>query len=69
MKKFAYRVDNKIKLIVSSPKMFRLSGQRSNTYITGINKKTTLTYRYKPMKKQIELIVFWGMQNPANKPT
>lgn len=50
------------------PGMFRLTGQRPNTYITSINKKTTLTYRYKPSKKQVELVVFWGMQNPATKP-
>jgi hypothetical protein len=48
--------------------MFRPTHQRANTYITVIRKRTTLTYRYKPSKNQIELIVFWGMQNPANKP-
>lgn len=68
VKRFVRLVDNKIKLIVSRPGMFRLTGQRGNTYITSVNKKTTLTYRFKPSKKQLELVVFWGMQNPATKP-
>lgn len=68
VKKFVQHVDNKIRLIASRPTMFRLTEQRPNTYITSIHKKTTLTYRYKPGEKQIELVVFWGKQNPANKP-
>ncbi len=68
VKKFVQRVDNKIVLIASRPTMFRLTGQRLHTYITSVHKKTTLTYRYDPLKKQLELVVFWGMQNPANKP-
>jgi plasmid stabilization system protein ParE len=46
-KDFVKRVDAKIKLIQSRPAMFRRSNQRTNTYITVIKPKTTLTYRYK----------------------
>ncbi len=67
-KKFVQIVDAKLTLIKSRPKMFRRTGKRPNTYITSIHKRTTLTYRYRPVKKRIELVVFWGMQNPANKP-
>lgn len=67
-KKFMQTVDAKLTLIKSTPKMFRRTGKRPNTYITSIHKRTTLTYRYKPIKKRIELVVFWRMQNPANKP-
>jgi plasmid stabilization system protein ParE len=67
-KKFVQTVDAKLTLIKSRPKMFRRTAHRTNTYITSIHKRTTLTYRYSPVKKKIELVVFWGMQNPANKP-
>jgi plasmid stabilization system protein ParE len=68
VKRFVQSVDAKIKLIQSRPRMFRPTHKRVNTYITIIRKRTTLTYRYKASKNQIELVVFWGMQNPANKP-
>ncbi|MEO8823420.1 MAG: type II toxin-antitoxin system RelE/ParE family toxin [Ginsengibacter sp.] len=67
-KDFVQRVDAKLKLIQSRPRMFRRSGQRPNTYITVIKRKTTLTYRYKKAGNKMELIVFWGMQNPSSKP-
>ena len=28
----------------------------------------TIIYRYKPYRKQIELVVFWGRQNPQKRP-
>ena len=68
VERFVRYVDNKIELISARPTMFRLTRQRPNTYITNIRRKTTLTYRYNPLRKQVELIVFWGMQNPGNKP-
>jgi plasmid stabilization system protein ParE len=66
--KFVNVVDRKLKMIKARPKMFRPTKTHSNTYIASLHKRTTLTYRYKPHKKQIELVVFWGMQNPHNKP-
>jgi len=68
VKDFLQRVDAKLKLIQSRPRMFRRSGRKSNTHITVIRRKTTLTYRYKKAENKIELIVFWGMQNPSSKP-
>ena len=67
-KKFVQNVDAKLALIRIRPKMFRPTNRRPNTYITSIHKRTTLTYRYNSTKKKIELVVFWGMQNPKNKP-
>lgn len=66
--KFVRTVEAKLALITTRPKMFRRSGKKPNTFTTTIHKRTTLTYRYRPVKKRIELVVFWGMQNPANKP-
>ncbi len=68
VERFVRHVDNKLKLISARPTMFRPTKQRPNTYLTSIRRKTTLTYRYIPLKKQVELIVFWGMQNPDNQP-
>lgn len=68
VKNFVKHVDNKIKLIETRPTMFRPTGQRPNTYITNVRNKTTLTYRFNPTMDQVELVVFWGMQDPDNKP-
>lgn len=68
VRRFVQHVDDKIKLIVSRPTMFRVTDKRSNTHITSIHKKTTLTYRYHPSNNQVELVVFWGMQDPAKRP-
>jgi len=68
VKKFAQKVDDRLKLIATRPRMFRFTSKRRNTYITSLQKKVTLTYRYKPYRKQVELVVFWGRQDPLKKP-
>jgi plasmid stabilization system protein ParE len=68
VQKFFALVDERLQLICTRPRMFRPTHKRKNTYTTAINKKLTLIYRYQPRKKQIELVVFWGMQDPERKP-
>ena len=68
VRRFVKSVDDKINLIASRPVMFRPTGIKENTFITSIRKKATLTYRYFPDQNRIELVVFWGMQNPDNNP-
>lgn len=68
VKSFVTIVDAKLTLIKERPKMFCPTHQKPFTYITRINRRTTLIYRYNPSKNKIELVVFWGMQNPANRP-
>jgi plasmid stabilization system protein ParE len=47
------------------PEMCRPSGKRKNVRIAILDKHTQLVYHYKPRKKQIEVLLFWGMkQNP-----
>jgi|SRR5690242_16331221 plasmid stabilization system protein ParE len=65
---FVEKVDAKLKLIQVHPTMFRRSTERKNTFITVIRPKTTLTYRFRKSVNKVELIVFWGMQNPKSKP-
>ena len=68
VKKFVQKVDERLKLIVTRPKMFRTTNKHINTYMTSLQMKFTIIYRYKPYRKQIELVVFWGRQNPQKRP-
>ena len=48
------------------PEMCRPSQKRKNVRIGILDKHTQIVYHYKPGKKQIEEVLFWGMkQNPA----
>jgi len=64
---FVTTVHNKIELISSNPFLFRKSTSQKNIFITVIHKRMTLTYRYKPLKKRIELLVFWGTRKNPSK--
>ena len=68
VERFVQRVDDKIRLVAVRPQMFSPTGKRKNTYLTNIRGKTTMTYRYNPDLKLLEIVVFWGMQNPDKKP-
>lgn len=66
---FVNTVQNKIELICSNPRLFRKSRVQKNVFITVIHRRLTLTYRYKPLKKRIELLVFWDTRkNPEKFP-
>jgi plasmid stabilization system protein ParE len=48
------------------PEMCRPSLKRKNVRIGIVDKHTKLVYHYKPRKKQLEILLFWGFkQNPA----
>jgi plasmid stabilization system protein ParE len=68
VKKFVEKVDERLKLIATRPQMFRPTNKHRNTYMTSLQRKVTIIYRYKPYRKQIELVVFWGRQNPKRRP-
>lgn len=57
---FVTTVHNKIELIASNPYLFRKSAIQKNTFITVVHKRTTLVYRYRTVKKRIDLLVFWN---------
>src|SRR6266496_35948 len=64
--RFVTTVHNKIELIISNPYLFHKSSSQKNIFITVIHKRATLTYRYRPIKKRIELLVFWSTRmNPS----
>lgn len=65
VKEFVNTVDNKIELISSNPYLFRKSIIQRNIFITVVHKRTTLVYRYRPVKKIVQLLVFWNTRmNP-----
>jgi plasmid stabilization system protein ParE len=64
---FVTRVHDKIELISSNPFLFKKSASKKNVFITVIYKRLTLTYRYRPLKKRIELLVFWGTRQRPSK--
>jgi plasmid stabilization system protein ParE len=64
---FVTKVHNKIELISSNPFLFKKSSSKKNVFITVIHKRLTLTYRYRPIKKRVELLVFWGTRKNPSK--
>jgi plasmid stabilization system protein ParE len=64
---FVTTVHDKIDLISSNPFLFRKSSSSKNVFITVIHKRLTLTYRYRPRKKRIELLVFWDTRQDPLK--
>lgn len=59
---FIHKVDNKIELISSNPYLFRKSKFQKNIFLTTIHKRTTLVYRYRPVKKTFSFLYF-GIQD------
>ncbi len=64
---FVTTVHDKIELISSNPFLFRKSSSQKNIFITVIHKRVTLTYRYRPIRKRIELLVFWSTRRNPSK--
>ena len=66
VEKFVNRTDEWLSTLKRYPEMCRPSTKRKNTRIGILDKHTQIVYHYKPRKKQIELLLFWGMkQNPG----
>lgn len=57
---FVTKVHNKIELISYNPYLFRKSKTQKNIFLTSIHKRTTLVYRYRPIKKTVQLLLFWN---------
>ena len=66
VEKFVNRTEEFLSTLKRYPEMCRPSIKRKNVRIGILDKHTQIVYHYKPRKKQIELLLFWGMkQNPA----
>lgn len=66
VEQFISRTDEMLSLLQRYPEMCRPSMKRKNVRIGILNKHTQLVYHYRPRKKQIEILLFWGMKkNPV----
>ena len=64
--KFIKRTEEVLSALRYYPEMCRSSAKRKNVRIALLNKHTQMVYYYKPGKKQLEVLLFWGMkQDPA----
>ena len=62
---FATRVSDKLQALQMQPRMGRLVSKKYKVYRTLVHKRISLVYRYKPVKKEIELVTFWNnLQDP-----
>ncbi len=65
VKNFIQRTNDLISAIQYYPELFKLSHKRNNIRIGLITRHTQLIYHYKPKKRQIVILYFWGTpQNP-----
>ena len=65
VEKFAERIQQKLLVIKSNPRLGRQGSKKPNVYKTVIHKKIILFYQYKPIKKEIVLLIFWNtLQSP-----
>lgn len=64
--KFVNRTVDMLSTLKRHPEMCRPSAKMKYVRIGILDKHTQLFYHYKPGKKQLELLLFWGMkQNPV----
>ncbi len=66
---FVDEVEKVINQIIADPYMFEASRKKKNVRKGFVTKHSTLYYRVKPIKKEIELITFWdNRQDDKRKP-
>ena len=64
--KFSERVRQKLLVIESNPRLGTKGSKKANVFKTVVHKKIILFYQYKPIKKEIVLLMFWNtLQNPG----
>lgn len=61
------RTEEIIAVLKSYPEIGRPSAKRKGVRIFLLNRHTQLIYFYKPLKKQIVILHFWGMKQNPNK--
>lgn len=64
---FVTRAEEILSTLKRYPEMCRPSAKRKNVRIGILDKHTQLVYHYKPRKKQIEFLLFWGMKQDPYK--
>ena len=64
---FVTRTEEMLSTLKRYPEMCRPSTKRKNVRIGILDKHTQLVYHYKPKKRQIEVLLFWGMKQDPSK--
>ena len=64
---FVLEVEEKLKLIADRPRLYKESSKKKNVHRTVITRQTSLVYRVKSLKKEIELILFWDNRKNTKK--
>ena len=67
IQKFVRKSNRILELITLDPGMFRISEKGKHKHIVVLTKQTTLYYRFKPNKKEIELLLFWDTRQNPNR--
>ncbi len=67
IEKFIKRTSEVLSTLKRYPEMCRPSLKKKNVRIAILNKHTQMVYHYKPGKKQIEVLLFWGMKQDPSK--
>lgn len=67
VEKWIERAEEMLSMLQRYPEMCRPSMKRKNVRIGILNKHTQLIYHYKPIKKQIVILLFWGMKKDPAK--
>ncbi|SDW23456.1 Plasmid stabilization system protein ParE [Hydrobacter penzbergensis] len=66
VERFIDRTEKMINSLKCYPEMCRPSVKRKHVRIGILDKHTQIVYHYKPGKKRLEILLFWGMkQDPA----
>ena len=64
---FINEVESLLEQIKSNPEMYQASRKKRNVRKALITEQTTLYYRIKPRKKELELITFWDNRQDPRK--
>jgi plasmid stabilization system protein ParE len=67
IEKFVNRTNEVLSTLKRYPEMCRPSLKRKNVRIALLNKHTQMVYHFKPRKRQIEVLLFWGMKQDYRK--
>jgi plasmid stabilization system protein ParE len=66
IQKFTEKIQQTLLVIKANPRLGR-SCKKANIFRIVINKRILLFYRYRPMKKEIQLLLFWNMWQDPKK--
>jgi plasmid stabilization system protein ParE len=67
VEKFVNKTAEMLATLKKYPQMCRPSLKKKNVRIGILDKHTQIVYHYKPVKRQIQILLFWGMAQSPSK--